>query len=52
MGLQTSILGLYLLSNVASENNWKSLKTTFEKIKKQKVDFCWLGSADDKYDSI
>ena len=40
MGLQTSILGLYLLSNMAAENNGKPLKTKFEKIEKQNVDFC------------
>ena len=39
-GLQTSILGLYLLSNMAAENNGNPLKTKFEKIEKQNVDFC------------
>jgi len=40
MALQTSILGLYLLSNMATENNGNPLKTKFEKIEKQNVDFC------------
>ena len=40
MGLQTSIPALYLLSNMAAENNGKLLKTKFEKIEKQNVDFC------------
>ena len=52
MGLQTSKLGLYLLSIMAAENNGKPLKKKFEKIEKQNVDFCWLGSADDEYDRI
>ena len=39
MGLQSSILGLYLLSNMAAENNGKQLKTIFGKIEKQNVDF-------------
>ena len=49
MGLQTSILALYLLSNTAAENNWKPLKTTFEKIEKQNVEFFGFGFADDEY---
>ena len=52
MGLQTSILSLYLLSNMAAENNRKQLKTKLEKTEKQNVDFCWFGSADDEYDRI
>ena len=52
MGLQTSILGLYLLSIMAAENNGKPLKTKFEKIEKQNVDFGWFGSADYEYDCI
>ena len=40
MGLQISILGLYLLYNMAAEKNGKPLKTKFEKIEKQNVDFC------------
>ena len=50
MDLQTSKLGLYLLSNMAAENNGKPLKTKFEKIEKQNDDFCWFGTAEDEYD--
>ena len=52
MGLETSILGLYFLSNMADKNNGHPLKTKFEKIEKQNVGFYWFGSADDEYDSI
>ena len=46
------ILALYLLSNMAAENNGKPLKTKFEKIEKKSFDFCWFGSAVDEYDRI
>ena len=52
MGLQTSILGLYLSSNMAAENNGNPLKTKFEKTEKQNVDFCSFGAADYEYDRI
>ena len=39
LGLQTSILGLYLQSNMAAENNGKALKTKFEKRIKTKHSF-------------
>ena len=29
-----------------------TLKTKFEKIEKQNVDFCWFGSTDDEYDRV
>ena len=41
MDFQTSILGLYLISNIAAKNNGKPLKTKFEKIEKQNVDFLY-----------
>jgi len=37
MGLQTSIIGLYLLSNVAAGNIGKPLNSPFEKIEKKNV---------------
>ena len=34
------------------KTNKKPLKTKFEKIEKQNIDFCGFGSADDENDSI
>ena len=52
VGLQISNFGLYLLSNMAVENNGTPLKSKFDRIEKQNIDFGWFGSANDEYDRI
>ena len=52
MGLQTSILGLYILSNLAAENNQKTIKNKIRENQKQKLGSCWFGSTDNEYDCI